>query len=209
MRLFTEHQLVLASHNLGKKTEMESLLRPFPVRILSALDLNVPEPEETEDSFEGNAYLKASACVAHTNKPSLADDSGLVIPALGGQPGVHSGRWAERTPGGVRDFTYAIGRIQEAVKTQVDAHMISVLCLMWPDGYHLFFKGQVNGTLRFPPQGNKGFGYDPIFQPTGHPQTYGEMDPEEKERVSHRTAAFKALVAGVFSQAPLSIPCAS
>lgn len=204
MRLFEDSQLVVASHNTGKKREIEDLLAPFSLKVLGACDLGVEEPEETELTFEGNALLKAKHCMNHTGLASLADDSGLVIPLLNGEPGVFSARWAERPttiPGhNTRDFSYAMSLVEAKLQghEHVDAYMVSVLCLVWPDGHHHFFEGRAYGTLTFPPRGTNGFGYDPIFQARGQNKTFGELSRAEKAALSHRTLAFQKLVDGVF-----------
>lgn len=200
MRRFEDSQLVVASHNVGKKKEIEDLLTPFSLKILGAGDLGVEEAEETELTFEGNALLKAKHCMNHTGLASLSDDSGLVIPLLNGEPGVFSARWAERPatiPGhNIRDFSYAMSLVEEKLQGQEDvsAYMVSVLCLVWPDGHHRFFEGRAYGTLTFPPRGTNGFGYDPIFKPHGQNKTFGELSRTEKAALSHRTLAFQKLV---------------
>lgn len=193
--------LVVASHNASKAKEIAELLQPFAVEVLSAATLGVPEPAETEPTFAGNALLKARHCLAHTGLAALADDSGLVIPALNGEPGIHSARWAEVTPGGPRDFAYAMARVEEKLKGQhnVPAYMISVLCLIKPDGHYQLFEGRIDGVLVFPGRGVQGFGYDAIFQPQGYEHTFAQMERAFKHSISHRAIAFQKLVDTVFA----------
>ena len=192
MRGLGNERLVIASHNDGKVREIAELLAPFSVAVVSASALGLPEPEETGSSFTDNAVLKAEAAAKGAGLPALADDSGLVVNALGGQPGIFSARWA----GAARDFTLAMSRVERELGDAADrsAHFISVLCLAWPDGERQEFEGRVDGTLVFPPRGDQGFGYDPIFLPDGHSETFGEMRPAEKHAISHRARAFERLV---------------
>lgn len=196
MRKFTDSKLLIASHNKGKVREIGELLKPYGLEVISACDLNIEEPEETEDTFEGNALLKAVYCTKHSGLPSLADDSGLVVHALGGAPGIYSARWA----GPDRDFAKAMKRVEEELKDKKDhsAHFICSLALAWPDGHSEVFTGRLDGHLTFPPRGLHGFGYDPIFIPNGYDITAGEMDPEQKHAISHRAHAFKQLVEACF-----------
>jgi XTP/dITP diphosphohydrolase len=195
-RRFTEKKLVLASHNPGKAAEIAELLQPFDIEVISAGALGLPEPEETEDSFIGNAKLKALAATKATNLPALADDSGLCVDALDGAPGIFSARWA----GPSKDFGAAIDRVLKGIEGKPrGAHFIAALALAWPDGHCEVFEGRVDGVLADRPKGNRGFGYDPIFQMTGHAVTYGEMDPDAKHAISHRAVAFRMLVEGCFS----------
>jgi XTP/dITP diphosphohydrolase len=196
MRKFTSSKLLIGSHNKGKVREIQELLKPFGLEVISAADLGMEEPDETEDSFGGNALLKATYCAKHSNLPSLADDSGLVIPALNGAPGIYSARWA----GPERDFTKAMGRVEDELKDKDDhsAHFICCLALAWPDGHSEIFTGRWDGTLIFPPRAQHGFGYDPIFVPKGYDKTVAEMKPEQKYALSHRAQAFKQLVEGCF-----------
>ena len=200
MRRFVESKLVIASHNAGKVQEISALLAPFGLNVLSAGDLGVAEPEETEDSFVANATVKALYSCQATGLPALADDSGLCVDALDGRPGVHTARYAERAPG-LRDFAYAMAKLEAEMqgKTDLRAHFSCVLALAWPDEPVEVFEGQVSGRLRFPPSGNRGFGFDPVFVPTGYDQTFGDMDPAEKHRLSHRAQAFDKLVQGCFA----------
>lgn len=199
MRLFQEQKLLIASHNPGKIREIGELLTPFNIDIISAKDLNIPEPEEIGLTFEENALLKAKACMLSSGLSSLADDSGLVIPALDGQPGIYSARWAEGPSG--RDFYQAMMRVEQELteKSDLSAYFVCVLSLIWPDGEYHSFEGRVYGTLTFPPRGTNGFGYDPIFTPSGYKITFGEMEPDLKHRISHRAAAFKKMVESCFS----------
>jgi XTP/dITP diphosphohydrolase len=191
--------LVLASHNKGKLVEIEALVVPYGIRAVSAAALHVPEPEETEDSFAGNALLKARACTAMTGLPSLSDDSGLEVTALGGAPGIYSARWA----GEPRDFYVAMGEVERQLKAlgtdDYSARFVCALALAWPDGREAVFEGQVRGQLVFPPRGMQGFGYDPIFVADGQSQTFGEMEPAVKHAMSHRADAFAQFVAAILS----------
>lgn len=189
-------RLVVASHNAGKVAEFRALLAPRGLRVESAADLGLPEPEETGATFAENAELKARAAALAAGAPALADDSGLVAPALGGAPGVRSARWA----GPERDFAAAMAllerRLAEAgAPPSPPAHFVCALALAWPDGHIERFEGRVDGRLTFPPRGDRGFGYDPVFTPDGTALTFGEMDPAEKDRTSHRAAAFARLEA--------------
>ena len=186
-------RLVIASHNAGKVHEINDLMAPFGIDAQSAGELGLAEPEETEKTFEGNAVLKAKAATVASGEPVLADDSGLEVAALGGAPGIYSARWAGET----RDFTAAMGRVEAALQEtgaeDFSARFVCVLCLAWPDGHMEIFRGQIAGTLVFPPRGDRGFGYDPIFLPRGESETFGEMDPVRKHAMSHRADAFRKL----------------
>ena len=189
-------RLVIASHNPGKITEISALLAPFGVNTVSAGALGIPEPEETGDSFEANAALKAGAAAEVTGLTALADDSGLVVPALGGRPGVYSARWA----GPAKDFRTAMERVhRELGDRDRSASFVAVLALAWPNGDAQLFRGEVEGRLVWPPRGDRGFGYDPMFVPANSMLTFGEIDPEQKHRISHRARAFAKLVEGCFS----------
>ena len=189
-------RLVIASHNPGKVVEIAALLAPYRVETIGAGALGLAEPEETETTFEGNAALKAYAAAKASGVPSLADDSGLVVPALGGAPGIYSARWA----GPTKDFRVAMERVQrELGDKDRSAHFVAVLALAWPDGETGLFRGEVYGRLTRPPRGARGFGYDPIFIPDGSDQTFGEIDPDLKHRISHRARAFAKLVSACFS----------
>ncbi|MDA0221953.1 MAG: RdgB/HAM1 family non-canonical purine NTP pyrophosphatase [Proteobacteria bacterium] len=201
MRRLTEGQLVIASHNKGKLIEMHNLLQPFGVNITSVAEHGFVEPVETEDNFAGNARLKAHFAARGTGLPALSDDSGIIVDALDGAPGVYTADWAE-TPNG-RDFPMAMQKVWELLEEKSapeprTARFVCTLCLAWPDGDDLLFEGSVEGQVVWPMRGANGFGFDPIFLPTGKSQTFGEMDPAEKHAMSHRAAAFEKLVASVF-----------
>ena len=201
-RRFEGGKLVIASHNPGKVSEIAELLAPYGAEIVSAADLGLPSPEETGDTFAANAEQKALAAAEAAGLPSLADDSGLVVPALGGEPGIHSARWA----GPDKDFAAAMQKVEDALKGQDDrsAYFTCALALCWPDdgqgGHMETFEGTVQGTLVWPPRGHKGFGYDPVFVADGHDITFGEMDPAEKHCISHRADAFRKLVDACFGK---------
>src|SRR3954453_20817696 len=187
--------LVVASPNSGKVVEIEALLKPFGIKTVGAASLGLPEPEETGATFEENAALKARAAAERSRLPALSDDSGLVVPALGGAPGIYSARWAG--PG--KDFRVAMERVQrELGDGDRSAHFVAVLAVAWPDGEIATFRGEVHGRLVWPPSGERGFGYDPIFVPDGYDMTFGEIDPDEKHRISHRARAFEKLVQECF-----------
>ncbi|HYG85346.1 MAG TPA: RdgB/HAM1 family non-canonical purine NTP pyrophosphatase [Azospirillum sp.] len=194
-RHFTGDTLVIATHNPGKVREIADLLRPYAKTFASCIELGLPEPEETGDSFIANAELKAKAA-ARAGHVALADDSGLVVPALGGDPGIYSARWAG--PG--KDFRVAMQRVEDGLKGKDDrsAYFVCALSLAWPDGHVETVEGRCHGTLVWPPRGEKGFGYDPIFKPSGHDITFGEMDPARKHEMSHRADAFRQLVERCF-----------
>lgn len=194
-RRFDGDTLVIASHNKGKVREIAHLLGAYVAHFPGAGDLNLPEPEETESSFIGNAELKARAAALGSGLPALADDSGLVVPALGGAPGIYSARWAGET----KDFDIAMRRVEsELGGGDPSAHFVCALSLAWPDGHVESCEGKVYGRLVFPGRGDRGFGYDPIFIPDGHDITFAEMDPADKHRMSHRADAFAQLVARCF-----------
>lgn len=201
-RRFTEDRLVLATHNRGKIEEIAALLQPYGVRITSAGEIGLPEPEETGTTFVENARIKAHAAVAATGLPALADDSGIEIDALDGAPGVYTADWAE-TPQG-RDFAKAMRETWERLEA-IDApcprtaRFCCTLVLAWPDGHDEVFEGVMPGRIVWPPRGEQGHGYDPIFQPVSHDITFGEMDRWEKNRISHRADAFRKLVEGCFT----------
>lgn len=186
--------LVLASHNVGKVKEIADLLAPLGLQVISAAALGLPEPEETELTFVGNALLKAKAAAERANMVALSDDSGLEVTALGGAPGIFSARWA----GPTKDFGAAMARIERELAaigaTDFSARFVCVLGLATPDGRTAAFEGEVRGTLAFPPRGARGFGYDPIFVPLGETRTFGEFEPSEKHAMSHRAAAFAKLL---------------
>ncbi len=196
-RKFAGSQLVIATHNPGKLREISELLAPFAVAVCGAGALGLPEPEETGDSFEANAALKALAAATASGLPALADDSGLVVPALGGAPGIYSARWA----GPDKNFGRAMALVEERLAGNPDrrAHFVAVLALAWPDGHVDTFRGEAHGGLVWPPRGTRGFGYDPMFLPEGGSLTFGEMDPAAKHAISHRADAFRKLVTACFS----------
>ncbi len=195
-RKLDERRIVIASHNSGKVVEIGALLRPYRVEAIAAQALGLPEPEETGDSFEANAALKAHAAAQAARLPALADDSGLVVPALGGAPGIYSARWA----GPAKDFAQAMARVERELGGRDRAAVfVAVLSLAWPDSHLESFRGEVAGRLVWPPRGNRGFGYDPMFVPQGGSLTFGELDPAEKHRISHRARAFAKLVEACLS----------
>ncbi len=191
-------KLVLATHNPGKYRENADLLEPYGLEVLSAGDLGLPEPEETGSTFKENALLKARAACEATGIAAIADDSGLAAPALGGQPGIHSARWA----GAGRDFAVAMERLNRELGDTPDRRGIFVcnLSVVWPDGATASFEGRLEGTLVWPPRGDRGFGYDPMFQPKGFGITFGEMDPDKKHAMSHRALAFAQLSAALLKR---------
>ena len=199
-RVFSAERLVIASHNSGKIREMADLMAPYDITVCPASELGLAEPEETGTTFMANAKLKSHAAATVSDLPAFADDSGLVVPALGGQPGIYSARWG----GSTRDFYSAMARVKaELTKCGqapegANAHFVSALSLCWPDGHCENFEGEVHGKLSFPPRGENGFGYDPIFIPTGYSITFGEMPPDQKHALSHRARAFEQLVAACF-----------
>jgi XTP/dITP diphosphohydrolase len=194
-RRFDGDRLLIASHNPGKVVEITALLAPFGIKVLGAAALGLAEPEETGTTFEANAALKARAAVTATGLAALADDSGLVVPALDGAPGIYSARWAG--PG--KDFDVAMARVhQELGDKDRAASFVSVLALAWPDGEAALFRGEISGRLTWPPRGDNGFGYDPMFIAEGYSQTFGELPSHEKYAIDHRARAFKQLVAACF-----------
>jgi len=196
-RKFREPRLIVASHNAGKVEEIVDLLAPFGIDVVSAAELDLPEPEETGTTFEANAELKARAAVAGSGLPALADDSGLAVVALNGDPGIYSARWA----GPSRDFDLAMQKVEDALAGTDDrrAYFVSCLCLAWPDGHCETLIGEVHGTLVWPPRGTLGFGYDPMFLPNGETRTFGEIPLAEKQGISHRAVAFRQLVDACFA----------
>jgi XTP/dITP diphosphohydrolase len=203
----TEHRkltgrVVAATHNKGKLVELRELLRPHGLELVSAGDLDLPEPEETGDTFVANALIKAEAAASASGLPAVSDDSGLCVVGLDGQPGIYSARWAR----GAKDFASAMARIEaELIARGVEkpwrGYFVSALAIAWPDGHVETFEGRVDGDLVFPPRGTRGFGYDPCFKPDGHDRTFGEMTADEKHglpadgsrALSHRARAFQAL----------------
>lgn len=193
-RLEPGARLVLASHNPGKLAEIAALVRPHGVSVVAAGELGLPVPDETADNFVGNAGIKALAAARGAGLPALADDSGFCVAALGGAPGAHSARWA----GAERDFAAAMARVNAEMGANPDrrAWFVCALCLAWPDGATATFVGRVDGEAVWPPRGERGFGYDPMFVPLGADQTFGEMEPDQKHAISHRARAFAQLLAG-------------
>lgn len=189
-------KIVLASHNKGKLAELADLLRPYQVEIVSAGTLGLPEPEETAPDFAGNARIKALAAAVATGLPAFSDDFGFCAAALGGEPGVQSARWG----GPEKDFAKAMALVNERVGTAADrrAWFVAALCLAWPDGHTETFVGRVDGTMVWPPRGDKGFGYDPMFVAEGRTQTFGEMEPDAKHAISHRARAFAQVMKSCF-----------
>jgi XTP/dITP diphosphohydrolase len=205
MRDLNGHTLVVASHNAGKLREFADLLGPFGIETKSAKEFGLPEPDETGTTFEENAYIKALAAAKATGLPAMSDDSGLVVDALDGQPGVYTANWAEK-PGGTRDFMMAMEKTEKLLREKGatdprdrTGRFVAVICLAWPDGRAEYFRGAAEGHLVWPPRGTSGFGYDPVFLPLGHTRTFGEMSAEEKhgwkpgqaEALSHRARAFQ------------------
>ncbi|WP_299195379.1 RdgB/HAM1 family non-canonical purine NTP pyrophosphatase [uncultured Litoreibacter sp.] len=198
MRKFTGDTLLIATHNAGKLEEMVHLFKPLGITVTGAADRNLPEPEETETTFVGNARIKAHAAAKATGLPALSDDSGIEVDALSGAPGVYTADWAETENG--RDFVMAMTRTHNELEAVNAPHprtarFKATLVLAWPDGHDEVFEGKVEGTLVWPMRGTDGHGYDPMFQPKGYDITFGEMDWEEKNRISHRADAFAKLVA--------------
>lgn len=185
-------RLLVASHNAGKIREIDALLKPFGVDTTSAADMGLPEPEETGDTFEANARLKAVAAAGASGLPALSDDSGFCVSALNGDPGIYSARWA----GPNKDFGAAMQLVNERMQGSDDATawFVCALAIAWPEGETLTFRGEVWGDAVWPPRGERGFGYDPMFRPGGHAMTFGEMSPITKHAMSHRAHAFRLFV---------------
>jgi len=210
MRKLDKGRLVIASHNDGKVREIRDLLGPYGIEPVSAAELDLPEPDEIGVDFIENADLKARQAADLSGLPALADDSGLCVEALGGRPGIFSARWAyadvtvapEGDAGelqGTRDFGLAMRRVRDELEAlgpdaSRNASFVCALAVVWPDGQAEWFEGRVDGTLVWPPRGDRGFGYDPMFVPAGREETFGEIDPAEKHRISHRADAFRKLV---------------
>lgn len=195
MRKLNEKQIVLASHNKGKLKEIGHLLKPFGISVISASDLGLDEPEETENTYAGNARIKAHFAAKASGKPALSDDSGFSVEILDGAPGVYSADWAETSNG--RNFSMAMSKIWDKIQhaeKPCKAKFCCTLCLAWPDGHDELFEGSINGEIAWPPRGNNGFGYDPMFIAEGMHQTFGEMLPTNKHLISHRADAFKKLI---------------
>jgi XTP/dITP diphosphohydrolase len=194
-------RLVIASHNEGKVREIRALLGPYGVEPVSAAELDLPEPEETGTTFVANAVLKARQAADLSGLPALADDSGLCVDALGGDPGIFSARWG----GPDKDFARAMALVERALAeagpdATRDAHFVCALALAWPDGHVEWFEGRVEGSLVWPPRGDNGFGYDAMFVREGDSETFGELDPDVKHGISHRADAFGQLVGAVFQR---------
>lgn len=198
-RRFDGQRLVIASHNPGKVREIDALIRPFGVQAVGAGTLGLTEPEETGATFVENAILKATLAAEASGEHCLADDSGLAVAALGGEPGIYSARWA----GPDKDFGIAMQKVEKALSNAGNpdrtARFVCALALAWPDGHVDCFEGTVAGQIVWPPRGDRGFGYDPIFVPDGHGNTFAEMDPDAKHAISHRADAFRQLVAACFA----------
>jgi len=205
-RKLSPGRLVIASHNKGKVAEIRALLKPFGIEPVSAGDLGLPEPAETGTTFAENALIKAHASASASGLPALADDSGLCVAALDGAPGVYTADWAEKQSyegGPGRDWYMAMGKVEGKLAelgpdTERSACFVCTLALAWPDGHAELFEGRVQGQLVWPPRGLRGFGYDPVFVANGMDQTFAEIDPDEKHRISHRAKAFAKLVAALF-----------
>ena len=201
MRKLTGDTLLVATHNAGKLEEIGTLLSPYGVNVIGAAERKLPEPDETESTFVGNARIKAHAAAQATGLPALSDDSGIEIDALGGRPGVWTADWAETDTG--RDFVIAMTRAYDELLLSRTpqpwtARFCCTLVVAWPDGHDEVFAGKVDGRVVWPMRGSKGHGYDPVFQPDGYEMTFGEMDGDEKNRISHRADAFAKLVQGCF-----------
>lgn len=195
MRKLNEKQIVLASHNKGKLKEIGHLLKPFGISVISASDLGLDEPEETENTYAGNARIKAHFAAKASGKPALSDDSGFSVEILDGAPGVYSADWAETSNG--RNFSMAMSKVWDKIQhaeKPCKAKFCCTLCLAWPDGHDELFEGSINGEIAWPPRGNNGFGYDPMFIAEGMHQTFGEMLPTDKHLISHRADAFNKLI---------------
>ena len=202
MRRFSEKELVIASHNQGKVKETGILLEPYGLKVRSAGEFGLPEPEETEDNFVGNARIKAHFTAQQTGLPALSDDSGIEVDALNGAPGVYTADWAETETG--RDFPMAMARVWNALEklnapAPRTARFCCTLCLAWPDGHDEIFEGKVEGQVVWPMRGALGFGFDPVFLPDGKTETFGEMDPDQKHAMSHRAVAFAKLEKACFA----------
>lgn len=201
-RKLSAGKLVIASHNEGKVREIRELLAPLGMEVISAAELDLPEPVEDGDSFVANSLLKSLAAAKASGLPAMADDSGLAVNVLGGAPGIYSARWA----GPRKDFNLAMQKVQSAIeefdnieqKADRSAAFICALSLAWPDGHTEVFEGRVEGQMVWPARGDAGFGYDPAFQPDGYDITFGEMNPAEKHEISHRADAFKQMVNACF-----------
>ena len=196
-RRLTERKIVLASHNAGKLREITELVTPFGIDVISAADLGLEEPDETETTFAGNARIKAHFASKNSGLPALSDDSGIAVEALDGAPGVYTADWAETENG--RDFVMAMTKVWDLLEnndapTPRKAAFHCTLCLAWPDGHDEVFEGRVSGQVVWPMRGQNGFGFDPMFLPDGESETFGEMDPNKKHGMSHRADAFRKFV---------------
>ena len=218
MRKLEQGKLIVASHNAGKLKEFDGLIGPFGFEVSSVAALGLPEPDETGTTFEENAYIKALAAAEATGLPALSDDSGMMVDALDGDPGVYTANWAE-TENGTRDFDMAMQKVENLLQEkaavapqQRKARFVSVICLAWPDGEAEYFRGEVEGAIVWPPRGTTGFGFDPIFLPDGYEKTFGEMTADEKHgwkpgdasALSHRARAFKLFAEKVLNVEPAS-----
>jgi len=202
-RLYSGQTIVVASHNEGKVREIRALLAPFGLKTVSAAELDLPEPDETETTYAGNARLKAVAAATASGHPALSDDSGIDVTALGGQPGIYAARWAEDDDGN-RDFMRAMERVHRELGDSPDrsARFVCALCLALPDGSDTVYEGECKGEIVWPPRGERGFGYDPIFVMDGDTQTFAEIDPQAKHGKSHRADAFAKFLADQFPNGP-------
>ncbi|MBT6415912.1 RdgB/HAM1 family non-canonical purine NTP pyrophosphatase [Candidatus Puniceispirillum sp.] len=198
-RAFTDSKLVIATHNQGKLPEIAAFLDGFGISLVSAGELGLDEPDETETSYIGNAILKARAAALASGLPALADDSGLAVAALNGDPGIYSARWA----GPNKDFAQAMQKVEDALQasgsSDRQAAFMCALSLVWPDGHDETVEGTVTGALVWPPRGQNGFGYDPVFVANGYDITFGEMDPDKKHAIGHRADAFAKLLHRCFN----------
>lgn len=199
MRLLETREIVVATHNAGKVAEINALIAPYGLAAKSAAEHGLPEPDENGTTFEANAYTKACSAAVATGLPALSDDSGLCVDALDGAPGVYTADWAEKEDGSGRDFMMAMEKVETALQEKGVSNpadrtgrFVAVLCLCWPDGHAEYFRGEVEGTLVWPPRGTKGFGYDPVFKPDGFDVTFGEMSADEKHGMPVRGEAGRA-----------------
>ena len=201
-RQLVENTLVLASHNNGKLREIRELLKPFALEVKSAGDLGLPEPDETETTYTGNAILKAKAAALASGYPALSDGSGFELIAINKAPGIYSARWA----GPDKDFNLAMQKVYDGFKASGSdnrhCRFVCALSIVWPDGHDETVEGIIDGQFIWPPRGENGFGYDPVFQLDGYDQTFGEVDPEWKHSVSHRAKAFEQLLSRCFRDTP-------
>ena len=193
-KIFKHGEIVIASHNKGKTKEIKDLLRPLKINVLSATEFDLQEPIDDGLSFEDNALIKSLHVSKMTGIPSLSDDSGICFSDLNNEPGIYSARWAGKN----KNFKLAMNKINKSIKSvenpTYNCFFVCALSLCWPDGNNVTVSGQVNGKFSWPPKGNNGFGYDPIFRPLEYSKTFGEMKPEFKHTISHRALAFKKLI---------------